>query len=94
VPLSGCESGPDAPDHAVRSGRASDPHTNPPFWTFRAEHVADPLAAHNRMSSAAIWPTGPSQAATLVDVEIGERSRLLLSHICSGDFAECAPSLA
>jgi hypothetical protein len=30
VPLSGCESGPDAPDHAVKSGRASDPHTNPP----------------------------------------------------------------
>jgi hypothetical protein len=38
VPLSGCESGPGAPDHAVRSGRASDPHTTAVLLARAIDH--------------------------------------------------------
>lgn len=63
-------------------------------WAFLAEDSISPLAAHNRMPSAAICPAGPPRMATLSDAKMGGHSRLWLSYRCSGDFAECVSSLA
>ena len=56
MPLSGCESGPDAPDHAVRSGRASDPHTNPACYGTPVGARGEPSAIGAELADLGLHP--------------------------------------